>query len=125
MEVSILSDTNNAVMNRREISFSIVQDDRTTSKEEIKKEVCKKLGLSPDTTIVVEIKQEFGVRRSTGRAHSYKSKELLEKEEPKYLLERLAKKEKKEAAPEEKKEEKPKAEAKKPKEEAEKEEAKQ
>lgn len=92
MDVSILSDTNNPVVDRREVRFSVVEDDRTVSKEEVKKEICKQLNMSPDFTIIVEIKQEFGVRRSSGLAHSYKSKEALERAEPKYLIARLAKK---------------------------------
>ncbi len=105
MEVSILSDTNNAVANRREVAFSVIQESSTVSKEEIKKEVCKRLNLSPEATIVVEVKQEFGVKRSSGMLHSYKSKEDLERMEPKYLLARLTKKTKKESgeAPKEEK----------------------
>jgi small subunit ribosomal protein S24e len=95
MEVSILSDTNNPVMNRREINFSVVQEGKTASREEIKTEICKKLNLSPDATIVTQIDQEFGVRRCSGTAHSYKSREILEKAEPRYLLARLTKRAKK------------------------------
>ncbi len=108
MEVSILSDTNNPMMDRREIAFSVVQDDRTSSKDEIKQELCKKMNLSPESTIIVEVKQEFGMKRSSGMAHSYKTKEQMERSEPRYLIARLTKKGKKEAAPKEepKKEEK-------------------
>lgn len=105
MEVSIMSDTNNPVMDRREIKFSVVQEGKTASRDEIKTEICKKLNLSPDATIITEIDQEFGVRRCSGSAHSYKSKEALEKAEPRYLLARLVKRDKKKEAPQEPKEE--------------------
>ncbi len=106
MEINILSDNDNKNVGRREISFSAVQDDKTASKEQIKQELCKRLNLNPDSTIITEIKQEFGMRRSTGIVHSYGSKEQLEKAEPGYLIKRLSKGEKKEGA--EQKEEKPK-----------------
>ena len=104
MEVSILSDNDNKNAGRREVSFLVVQDDKTASKEQIKQELCKRLNLSPEATIITEIRQEFGMRRSTGMAHAYASKEQLERSEPRYLLKRLSKGEKKEGS--EQKEEK-------------------
>lgn len=95
MELSILSDSNDPNTGRRDIAFSVVQDDKTSSREEVKGELCKRLNISPDTTIITDIKQEFGVRRSMGTAHSYGTKEQLERSEPKYLLERLSKRAKK------------------------------
>ena len=91
MELSIISDQTNPAASRREISFSVVQDDKTASKEEIKKELCSRLNLSPDTTIIVSVRQEFGVRRSVGVAHSYASKEQMDGSEPGYLTARLSK----------------------------------
>ncbi|MCL4379001.1 MAG: hypothetical protein M1160_01590 [Candidatus Marsarchaeota archaeon] len=92
MEVSILSDKSNPNTKRREISFAVVQDDKTASREEVKQELCKRLGLNPDTTIITHMKQEFGMKRSIGVAHSYASKEQIGGAEPKYLIERLSKK---------------------------------
>ncbi len=92
MEVSILSDKSNPNTKRREISFAVVQDDKTASRDEVKRELCKRLSLDPETTIITQMKQEFGMRRSTGVAHSYASKEQIASAEPKYLIERLSKK---------------------------------
>ncbi len=105
MEISILSDMKDQSAGRREISFSVVQEGRTASRDEITQELCRKLNLSPDATIITDIKQEFGVRRSTGVAHSYASKEQLDKAEPKYLIARLAKRGKKAEGAEQPKEE--------------------
>jgi len=125
MEISIQSDTNNPMLQRREISFVVLQESSTPPREELKKEICKKLNLDPDLTVLVEVRQEYGLRRSAGRVHSYKTKQQLEASEPRYLMERASKKaakkeaakgqevpaqEKKEGKAEEKKEEKPKKE---------------
>ncbi len=99
MEISIQSDTNNPMLQRREISFVALQDSSTPPREEVKKEICKKLNLDPELTVLVAVRQEFGLKRSSGKVHTYKTKQQLEASEPKYLMARFAKKAaKKEAA---------------------------
>lgn len=97
MEVEILEDNNNAVIGRREIGLSIIQEDRTPSKEEVKKEVCKKLNLSPDSTLVVKLEQSYGLRQSMAIVHSYPNAAAMKKFERSYLFERHEKKNKKPA----------------------------
>ena len=94
MELKIMSDSNNALLNRREIQFYILADNATPSRESIKVELCKKLSLSPEATIVVKMDQGFGIKRCECMAHSYKDETALKKQEPKHIQERLVKKEK-------------------------------
>ncbi|MDE1810860.1 MAG: 30S ribosomal protein S24e [Candidatus Micrarchaeota archaeon] len=112
MELKIVSEKDNPLLKRKEISFSIEHEASTLSKAEVLKEVSKKLNLNPEFTIVITVAQRFGSKSSAGVAHSYASKEDLMKQEKRYVLKRAGmateeKKEapKKEAAPE--KEEKP------------------
>lgn len=98
MEINVSKDSNNPVIGRREIWFSITQEDRTPSKDDAKKELCKKLNLSPESTIIVRLDQEFGTRMSRALAHSYPSAEALKKFEQEHLFEREVKKAKKAAA---------------------------
>lgn len=110
MEIEVKKDTNNAVVGRREIEFWLMQDDKTPAKEDVKKELCKKLNLHPDATIIVKIDQSYGVKRASGLAHSYKDAEAMKKNEHEYLFEReVAKAKRKEkaegAAPKEEKKE--------------------
>lgn len=106
MELKIISNEENHFLKRKEIKFSVEQDGSTVSRAEITKEICKKLNLSPDATIVVRIDQGFGSKESAGIAHSYQSKELLGKSEPKHILARSGKKAEK-PADEKPEEEKP------------------
>jgi len=96
MEMRITSDKENKLFNRREISITVEYDKGTPKKEDLARELCKKFNLSPDSTIIVNMEQGFGRKESTALAYSYKSKELLERYEPKHLLARLAKKKGKE-----------------------------
>ncbi len=105
MELKILSSNENKLLNRREIIFSVVQDSSTANRTDLTKELCKKLNLHPDSTIIVRIDQGFGHKESSGFAHAYQSKEMLEKYEQKSILARIAKKAAKHAGAGEKKEE--------------------
>ncbi len=104
MDVEIDSNRENKALGRKEISFKAGEEGATASRQEITKAVCKKLNLDPDATIVVSISQGFGSKGTAGIAHSYASREALERNEPKHLLARIAKKAAK-AKPEEPKQE--------------------
>jgi small subunit ribosomal protein S24e len=103
MEIEIISDRTNALFDRREINFSVITDTATPSKADLKKSLCSKLNLPPDSTAIVEIGQLFGSKKCVCFAHSYKQKSEMERREPKHLFKRLdktgkAKEEKKEEA---------------------------
>ena len=92
MELKILTDNENKLMNRREITFRVTQEGSTANRTELTKELCKRLNLHPDCTIVVKIYQGYGIKEGSGLAHSYKTKEMLEKYEKKSILARIARK---------------------------------
>lgn len=90
MELQINSNVENKLFQRKEIKFTL-DAEITPSREQIKVELCKKLSLSPDSTMVVNVDQLFGSKTSVCTAHSYHSKELMLKFEPKYLVKRVEK----------------------------------
>ncbi|MDE1857235.1 MAG: hypothetical protein KGH98_04120 [Candidatus Micrarchaeota archaeon] len=86
MNVRIVSDTENRLFGRRDIEFDIVSESATVSKEEAKVELCKKLSLDPDATVIVRVDQQFGYKRCVGFAHSYKNAADIKRYEPEHLL---------------------------------------
>ena len=86
MELKIINDTENNMLKRRELEFYITGYEATNSKADAKRELCKKLNLSPDNTVIVSLNQEFGMKRSVGIAHSYSSAAELERVEPKFII---------------------------------------
>ncbi len=98
MEIRVEEETSNASIGRKEIKFSILESNTTPSKEAVKQALCKKLNVSPDSTIIVRIDQQFGAKQGKGIAHSYKDAQSLKKFEPDYFAERTEKKAKKAAA---------------------------
>ncbi len=117
MEIKVTSQNENKLLHRKEIGFTITGFESTPSKAEVHRELCKKLSLLPDSTIITNLKQEFGMKECSGTAHSYESKEQMGLE-PEYSRKRMEKslaakkgaepeaKEKAEEQPEKKPEEK-------------------
>ena len=79
MEIKILEEREEKLFGRKEITFEASYEGKTPSGEEVKQEICKKLGLSPDLTVVIKIDQAYGKGLSTVKVHSYAKKEVMEK----------------------------------------------
>ncbi|MGC8537602.1 MAG: 30S ribosomal protein S24e [Candidatus Micrarchaeia archaeon] len=92
MEIKVIEEVDNKLLERKEITFLATYDDRTVSIDEAKTEICKKLGLTPENTVINRVDQKFGLRQSEIRAYSYQNKEAMNKYERKYLTKRLEKK---------------------------------
>jgi small subunit ribosomal protein S24e len=90
MELKIISNTENKSFGRREITFNVLQDSGTSKRAEVHAELCKKLNLKPESTIVVRMSQRFGAKECVAVAHSYEAKEVMERYEPRYLLDRAS-----------------------------------
>jgi ribosomal protein S24E len=100
MEIEIANDSENKTVGRREITFYVLDYAATPTKDLIKTELCKKLNIHPDSTVIVRMDQTFGTKRGTCVAHSYATAEAMKHYEQKHLFERsvIAKKRKEEKA---------------------------
>lgn len=77
MDIRVNSDNTNKMLGRREISASATYTEKTPTREEIRQELCKKLGLDPELVEIREIRQQYGLRVSDVTAYSYSSKEAM------------------------------------------------
>ncbi len=77
MDIKITNDSENKMLGRREISASATYADKTPTREEIRQELCKKLGLDPQLVEIREIRQQYGLRVSDVTAYSYSSKDSM------------------------------------------------
>ncbi|MCL5440455.1 MAG: hypothetical protein M1448_01040 [Candidatus Marsarchaeota archaeon] len=103
MDLKIIEERINApIGKRREITFTASYEGKTATNEELKVALCKKLNISPASTMIIKIDQQYGSRNCTGIAHSYESEEEMKRIEPKHLLKRAEKREQKEASAEDK-----------------------
>ena len=92
MDIKILEDNEEKLLKRRSVKFSMAEDAQTVSREDARRELCKKLGSNPDLSIVYKIEQSYGVRQAFCYAHIYKDETGMKTGEPEYILSRLAKK---------------------------------
>ena len=93
MELNITNEVQNPVLERKEIEFEI-NTAVTPSREEIKRKLAALKNAKEELIVIKYARQLFGEHRVVGKAHIYKSAEMLKRVEPKYLLERGKKKEK-------------------------------
>jgi ribosomal protein S24E len=99
MQLKIISNTENKAFGRRDITFNIMQDSSTSKRSDVHAELCKTLNLKPESTIVISMDQRFGAKESSAVAHSYETKEFMERYEPHYLLDRVSGQKRKPKAP--------------------------
>ena len=121
MNVNVVSNTENKLLDRKEIDAEISFDGATPQSAELKAAVCQKIALSPDLTVLRKVENSFGTKSVRVTAYSYATKEALESTEQEYVKKREGMDKKpeekkpegeeaeapKEEKPEEKKEEKP------------------
>lgn len=79
MDMQIDNEREDKMFGRKEIWASTTYTGSTPSREEIKQEVCKKLGLNPDLTLVIKVSQAYGAHSSEIKIHSYSSKEVMDR----------------------------------------------
>ncbi len=88
MEISISSTNDEKLFNRKTILFSVSYEGSTASKDSVKVELCKRLNLKPDCTVISSMEQGFGSRQSAGSAHAYSDEQSMRKFEPAYVMKR-------------------------------------
>jgi len=113
MKVTIEKEVENALLERKEITATITEITQTPSREGVLKQIAAITGATVERVSIEKIHQEFGKKYVTVYAKIYKTKEIKEKIEPKYLVKRATKEKKVEEKPVVEKKEKPTEEKKK------------
>lgn len=110
LKIEVLSDQEDKLLERRQISFKVThQKAATPNRIEIRKQLADTLKVDPETIQLRPLKQKTGRNEADGIALIYKSAERARLIEREYLADRLKPKEKKEEEKAPKAEEKPKA----------------
>jgi small subunit ribosomal protein S24e len=106
MDISIKEKTENPLLKRTEVRFTVEFDGATPSRKEVKEKLCAVLNSPPELTIIRELKQSFGSKRLLGRARVYADAEAVKVEHKHILMREKGEKVKKEKKEEKKAEEK-------------------
>ncbi|MFN7990913.1 MAG: hypothetical protein U0R44_02015 [Candidatus Micrarchaeia archaeon] len=110
MNVNLISNTENKMLERKEIQAEVSFDGATPKRAELKEAVSHKVGANPELVVLRKVSSSFGRKSVKVLAHAYSKKEALMSTEPVYIKVReglMAKPEKKKkaAAPARKKKE--------------------
>jgi len=88
MDIKITKDTQNLLLARREVKFTITHDGATPTRINVLGKVAAMLNVNMDQVILDPFKTEFGISRLEGGARVYDTKEARDKLEPAHLLKR-------------------------------------
>ncbi|MBI2671792.1 hypothetical protein HYX16_02565 [Candidatus Woesearchaeota archaeon] len=95
MNIKVVNEKEEKLLNRKDILINLDFEDKTPSREVIKKELVEKLKIDPELLKIKKIQQEFGDRKAKVFAYLYNSKESLNKIEVKNKKKKVVKKEEK------------------------------
>ncbi|HOW04697.1 30S ribosomal protein S24e [Methanospirillum hungatei] len=88
MEITITSQTENVLLNRKEIGFSITFTGATPSRKMVHAKLAAMLNAPKDQLVIGSLHNRFGLTEITGDARVYTSAEYLKKIEPEYIRKR-------------------------------------
>lgn len=86
MELDVVERKVNPFFMREEIRFTVRHEDRTPSREEVKKVIASTVGWDEGLIVIVELQPKLGKRECDGVAHLYKDRESMLAFEMKHLL---------------------------------------
>jgi small subunit ribosomal protein S24e len=98
MDLKITKDNTNALLNRREMNFSVTYEGPTPARSVIRGKIAAMLNVPLDLVVVHKMGNEFGKQALEAYVKIYESEERMKQIENEYVLKRNA-------APEEAKEE--------------------
>ena len=88
MDIKITKDTENLLLARREVEFTITHDGATPTRMNVLGKVAAMLNANMNQVVLDPFKTEFGISRLKGGARVYETKEARDKLEPEYLIKR-------------------------------------
>jgi small subunit ribosomal protein S24e len=101
MNITIKEKKENKLLNRTEITASMVFEGSTPCRQDVQKEIAKLAKTKEDLTIIKEIQNVFGTCKATINANAYENEDAMFAVERKNLVEKHAGREAKKAEGEE------------------------
>jgi small subunit ribosomal protein S24e len=100
LDIQVISEKNNPVLKRREISFKVIHDEATPSRKSIVERLAATQNTKVGLVYVDGLKTEFGKRETIGYAKIYETEERAKQIERAHIIERNTFAKPEEAAPE-------------------------
>jgi len=90
MDVEILSEEDNPMLHRTDVTFEVVHDEATPSRLSVRDSLAAKLNKDADEVVVRELDTKFGMRKTVGYAKVYDTAEAARDVEQDHMLDRNA-----------------------------------
>ena len=100
MDIQVISEKNNPILKRREISFKVIHDEATPSRKSIVERLAATQNTKVGLVYVDGLKTEFGKRETIGYAKIYETEERAKQIERAHIIERNTFAKPEEATPE-------------------------
>jgi small subunit ribosomal protein S24e len=100
LDIQVISEKNNPILKRREISFKVIHDEATPSRKSIVERLAATQNTKVGLVYVDGLKTEFGKRETIGYAKIYETEERAKQIERAHIIERNTFAKPEEAAPE-------------------------
>jgi small subunit ribosomal protein S24e len=86
MKFEKMEEIKNALFDRKEANALISFSGPTPKREEIKKEICSKIGANPQLSVLSKVETQYGSTKINVKLHVYENEEKMKKTEPYHLL---------------------------------------
>jgi small subunit ribosomal protein S24e len=86
MKVEITSKKSNPLLSREEIDFKVTEINVTPKIADLKAKISSMIESEAESTVITEIKQNFGSKDCIGKARAYKTKEKMKEIELEYII---------------------------------------
>ncbi|GAB3020206.1 30S ribosomal protein S24e [Natronobiforma cellulositropha] len=88
MDVDIISEQENPMLHRTDVTFELTHDEATPSRLQVRDSLAAKLNKNADEVVVRKLDTKFGMRKTVGYAKVYESSAHATDVEQEHMLER-------------------------------------
>ncbi len=88
MDVDIISEEENPMLHRTDVTFELTHDEATPSRLQVRDSLAAKLNKDADEVVVRKLDTKFGMRKTVGYAKVYESADHATDVEQEHMLER-------------------------------------
>ncbi|MCU4751527.1 30S ribosomal protein S24e [Natrialbaceae archaeon A-chndr2] len=88
MDVDIISEDENPMLHRTDVTFELVHEDATPSRLQVRDSLAAKLNKDADEVVIRKLDTKFGMRKTVGYAKVYETSAHATEVEQDHMLDR-------------------------------------
>ncbi len=88
MDVDIVSETENPMLHRTDVTFELTHDEATPSRLQVRDSLAAKMNKDADEVVIRKLDTKFGMRKTVGYAKVYETADHARDVEQDHMLER-------------------------------------